>query len=304
MTCSRRSWGWRCWPRSLAARRRAAPIRSWTRPPPAASRSSRSPASTRVSEQDLARAGRRRGRAAAAQPDAGFLRMLRLAFFGARPLAARATGPRVSCGADSRRRRGRRSPRASPRRRSPPRWPTCRIRDARPSSAPTDLPGCCSWPRNCAAGTMPDARRWAEVLAPLEAEAANRIRDWLPKLRYPIRVGEHSQTAFAFGLIRDWSVVAGDDAMRALIDERSRSYYLSDVRLPAGLRALGRGLPLALPRRGGPDAARAGARGVRRLARRASCRAFPQTGQARLARARASSPTARIRSSPTSTGST
>ncbi len=78
----------------------------------------------------------------------------------------------------------------------------------------------------------PDARHWAEVLRPLEAEAADRIRSWLPKLRYPIRVGEHSQTAFAFGLIRDWSVVARDAAMRELIDERSRSYYLSDVDCP------------------------------------------------------------------------
>jgi hypothetical protein len=75
----------------------------------------------------------------------------------------------------------------------------------------------------------PDARRWVEVLRPLESQAAARVREWLPKLRYPIRVGEHSQTAFAFGLIRDWSLVAGDDAMRALIDERSRSYYQSDV---------------------------------------------------------------------------
>lgn len=78
----------------------------------------------------------------------------------------------------------------------------------------------------------PDARRWAAALAPLEAEAADRIRTWLPKLRYPIRVGEHSQTAFAFGLIRDWSVVAGDNAMRALIDERSRAYYAGDVDCP------------------------------------------------------------------------
>jgi hypothetical protein len=78
----------------------------------------------------------------------------------------------------------------------------------------------------------PDARGWAEVLRPLESAAAERIRTWLPKLRYPIRVGEHSQTAFAFGLIRDWSVVAGDTAMRDLIDERSRSYYLADVSCP------------------------------------------------------------------------
>jgi hypothetical protein len=75
----------------------------------------------------------------------------------------------------------------------------------------------------------PDAQRWAGILRPLEAEAASRLREWLPKLRYPIRVGEHSQTAFAFGLIHDWSKVAGDAAMRDLIDERSRFYYLGDV---------------------------------------------------------------------------
>lgn len=77
-----------------------------------------------------------------------------------------------------------------------------------------------------------DARRWAEALEPLEAEAANHIRTWLPKLAYPIRVGEHSQTAFAFGLVRDWSVVAGDSAMRELIDARSRAYYLGDRDCP------------------------------------------------------------------------
>jgi Protein of unknown function (DUF2891) len=77
-----------------------------------------------------------------------------------------------------------------------------------------------------------EAKRWAAALAPLEAEAARRIRDWLPKLRYPIRVGEHSQTAFAFGLIRDWSVAAGDAAMRELIDERSRTYYGGDAGCP------------------------------------------------------------------------
>jgi hypothetical protein len=78
----------------------------------------------------------------------------------------------------------------------------------------------------------PDAERWAAVLRPLEVEAAARIRSWLPKLRYPIRIGEHAQTAFAFGLIRDWAVVAGDAGMRDVIDERSRSYYLADVSCP------------------------------------------------------------------------
>jgi hypothetical protein len=82
-----------------------------------------------------------------------------------------------------------------------------------------------SWPD-------PDARRWAASLQPLELEAAGRIRSWLPKLRYPIRIGEHAQTAFAFGLIRDWSVIAGDVGMQSLIDSRSRGYYLGDVDCP------------------------------------------------------------------------
>ena len=78
----------------------------------------------------------------------------------------------------------------------------------------------------------PDAARWAAILQPLEQEAAARIRSWLPKLHYPIRVGEHSQTAFAFGLIRDWSVAAGDTGMRDLIDARSRDYYAKDRDCP------------------------------------------------------------------------
>ncbi len=70
-----------------------------------------------------------------------------------------------------------------------------------------------------------EARRWRDSLAPLESQAAARIRSWLPKLAYPIRGGEHSQTAFAFGLIRDWAVQTGDDDMLALLRERILHYY-------------------------------------------------------------------------------
>jgi hypothetical protein len=51
----------------------------------------------------------------------------------------------------------------------------------------------------------PVARRWAAALEPLEAEAAARFIVWLPKLRYPIRIGEHDQTAFSLGLVLDWT---------------------------------------------------------------------------------------------------
>lgn len=77
-----------------------------------------------------------------------------------------------------------------------------------------------------------EARGWSASLAPLEAVAARRIRDWLPKLRYPIRVGEHDQTAFAFGLIWDWASVAEDEAMRLLLLDKARQFYFSDRNCP------------------------------------------------------------------------
>ena len=76
------------------------------------------------------------------------------------------------------------------------------------------------------------AQRWRTTVAPLEALAADRFRSWLPKLHYPIRTGEHSQTAFAFGLVMDWAETVGDRAMADLIAERSRFYYMDDVNCP------------------------------------------------------------------------
>lgn len=76
------------------------------------------------------------------------------------------------------------------------------------------------------------ANAWRAALIPLESAAADRIKTWLPKLAYPIRVGEHSQTAFAFGLIRDWAVQVGDSAMVTLIDQKSIDFYSQDVNCP------------------------------------------------------------------------
>jgi hypothetical protein len=78
----------------------------------------------------------------------------------------------------------------------------------------------------------PQAAAWARALEPLETEAAARIKRWLPDLTYPIRVGEHDQTAFAFGLIWDWAGVAGDQSMRALLADGARRYYQNDRDCP------------------------------------------------------------------------
>src|SRR6185312_9537661 len=37
----------------------------------------------------------------------------------------------------------------------------------------------------------PQGRQWAAALVPLEGLAASKLKTWLPKLHYPIRIGEH-----------------------------------------------------------------------------------------------------------------
>jgi hypothetical protein len=78
----------------------------------------------------------------------------------------------------------------------------------------------------------PAARAWLDVLRPLQAEAVARYTDWLPKLTRPIRTGEHSQTAFAFGLALDWARTADDAAFERLLVDRARAFYEGDRACP------------------------------------------------------------------------
>jgi hypothetical protein len=78
----------------------------------------------------------------------------------------------------------------------------------------------------------PQARQWAAALKPLEDAVIQRLKDWLPKLSKPIRIGEHDQTAFSFGLILDWTRVAGDRATEELLTGRIRDFYLQDRGCP------------------------------------------------------------------------
>jgi hypothetical protein len=85
----------------------------------------------------------------------------------------------------------------------------------------------------------PQAREWAGTLRPLETEAAARLKSWIPKLHYPIRIGEHDQTAFSFGLIWDWAGVAGDTQMREVLADAARRFYLRDRNCPIGYEPSG-----------------------------------------------------------------
>ncbi|MBN2199689.1 MAG: DUF2891 domain-containing protein, partial [Candidatus Aminicenantes bacterium] len=85
----------------------------------------------------------------------------------------------------------------------------------------------------------PRAGAWSKTLAPLENAAASRFKSWLPKLSHPVRSGEHSQTAFALGLVLDWARVAGDRDMERLIVTRLRDFFFKDRNAPLNFEPSG-----------------------------------------------------------------
>jgi hypothetical protein len=78
----------------------------------------------------------------------------------------------------------------------------------------------------------PEAHDLAANLRPLEEAALGRLNDWLPKLSYPVRIGEHAQTAFALGLMLDYARATGDAKFAGLLESKARQFYLADKQCP------------------------------------------------------------------------
>jgi hypothetical protein len=76
------------------------------------------------------------------------------------------------------------------------------------------------------------AREWLAALSPLEDEVARRLLRWLPRLTAPIRSGEHSQTAFAFGLALDAARASGHRELEDALVARSREFHRGDTDCP------------------------------------------------------------------------
>ena len=73
-----------------------------------------------------------------------------------------------------------------------------------------------------------DSKQWSAALRPLTIVVRDRLSAWLPKLSHPIRTGEHSQTAFAMGLMLDWARNVGDVEFEQLIVAISKVFYGQD----------------------------------------------------------------------------
>jgi len=77
-----------------------------------------------------------------------------------------------------------------------------------------------------------NAKKWLEALEPLEADIVAATKDWLPKLAYPIRLGTHNQSSFAFTLMMDWAEVAGDEDFATLLRQKTLDFHADDKNCP------------------------------------------------------------------------
>lgn len=73
-----------------------------------------------------------------------------------------------------------------------------------------------------------DAQRWREALQPLADLLVERYMDYLPKLLYPIRNGQHANTAFSLSLAIDYAKKAKDREFEAAIMEHSLRLFAHD----------------------------------------------------------------------------
>lgn len=96
--------------------------------------------------------------------------------------------------------------------------------------------------RDISKGTGPKAdkaKQYVDVMAPLEFTIIEKIKKWVPKLAYPVRVGTHNQTAFAFGLMLDWEQAGGDAGLGVLVRDKVKLFHTNDVNCPIGYEPSG-----------------------------------------------------------------
>ncbi len=78
----------------------------------------------------------------------------------------------------------------------------------------------------------PDALKWRAALRPLAEHIAQKTRDYLPRLSFPVRTGVHGNLAFSLIHMLDYARAVKDTELEKLIVSRSRDFYLGDAACP------------------------------------------------------------------------
>lgn len=78
----------------------------------------------------------------------------------------------------------------------------------------------------------PLAKKLSGNLQPLAQLLSQMFQDYLPKMAYPVRVGEHSNLAFGLKLAFDYAEKANDPTLKQIVRETALRFYRNDVNGP------------------------------------------------------------------------
>ncbi len=78
----------------------------------------------------------------------------------------------------------------------------------------------------------PVARQLEANLQPMTDMIVGKYLEFLPKLNYPIRVGEHPNTAFGLSFALDYANTVKDEKLASLIEQRAKDFYQNDQGCP------------------------------------------------------------------------
>lgn len=76
------------------------------------------------------------------------------------------------------------------------------------------------------------ARELENNLQPLTDLIVQKYLDFIPNLNYPVRAGEHPNTAFGLTFAWDYALVVGNETMLKMIKNSARKFYLNDSNCP------------------------------------------------------------------------
>ncbi len=77
--------------------------------------------------------------------------------------------------------------------------------------------------------------KWFNNLKQLREAILKRYFEYLPKLKYPIRVGFHQNTAFGLSFALDYSRTIKNKKLEALIMKKAKDFFFNDKNYPAHL---------------------------------------------------------------------
>src|SRR6185295_12028229 len=108
---------------------------------------------------------------------------------------------------------------------------------ARPDSGAFERPYGWAWLLKLAAelhaADDDHARRWSRALQPLASAFAARFLEFLPRTRYPVRHGVHSNSALALAFAIEYAQVSHDEALLLACVAKARRWFTNDRNGPA-----------------------------------------------------------------------